>query len=223
METAFQPDNTYEGDNNDALFARIADKLVANGYAVIPDALPATLTDALIRCQQNMLDSAFEQAGIGRQSDFQHDQRVRRDEICWIDGSMPEGQQWIGWCESLRQYLNRHLFMGLFSFESHFARFDAGAYYKRHYDAFRGQGNRVLSMVTYLNPEWQLPDGGELVIYADDQDEEGVSVLPRLGTLVVFLSERFPHEVKPAHKARQSVATWFRLNASQHGRIDPPR
>lgn len=223
METAFQSPLPASESPTPALFARIADELVNKGYAIIPDALPLDLTDALVRCERTMLDSAYEQGGIGRQQDFQHDQRIRSDEICWIDGAMPEGQQWLGWCESLRQYLNQHLFMGLFSYESHFARFDAGAFYQRHYDAFRGQGNRVLSMVTYLNPDWQLADGGELVLYADDNDQQGTSVLPRLGTLVIFLSEQFPHEVKPAMKPRQSVATWFRLNTSRQGNIDPPR
>ncbi len=223
METAFQSALPAREGPSDTLFARIADQLVTKGYSIIPDALPGSLTDALVRCERAMIDSAFVQGGIGRQQDFQHNQRIRSDEICWIDGSMPEGQQWLSWCESLKQYLNQHLFMGLFSYESHFARFEAGAFYKRHYDAFRGQGNRILSMVTYLNPDWQLADGGELVLYADDNDTLGTSVLPRLGTLVLFLSEQFPHEVKPARKSRQSVATWFRLNTSRQGQIDPPR
>ncbi|WP_189406776.1 2OG-Fe(II) oxygenase [Alteromonas halophila] len=223
MGTAIQ---SGAGDDNGALtflFTRIADDLVNKGYAILPDALPDSLINSLERCQYSMLDSAFEQAGIGRKQDFQHDQRIRRDEICWIDGSMPEGQQWLGFCESLKDFLNQQLFMGLFSVESHFARFESGAFYKRHYDAFRGQDNRVLSMVTYLNADWQLADGGELVLYADDADCEGTAVLPRRGTLVIFLSERFPHEVKPARKTRESVATWFRLNTTRPGRVDPPR
>ncbi|MEW9796631.1 2OG-Fe(II) oxygenase [Alteromonas sp. CYL-A6] len=224
METAIQlsdlpPGNT---DNTD-LFATIADSLVERGYCILPDALPAHITDALVRCQQSVSKDAFHRAGIGRQTDFQHDSRVRSDEICWIDGVLPEGQLWLGWCEQLRTYLNRHLFMGLFSVESHFACYEPGAFYQRHVDAFVGEGNRVLSMVTYLNDNWQLEDGGELVLFADEHDTEGTAVLPRLGTLVIFLSERFPHEVRPATRKRLSVASWFRLNGSHQGKIDPPR
>lgn len=49
-----------------------------------------------------------------------------------------------------------------------------GAYDKRHYDAFRGEANRILSVVTYLNPAWGNTDGGELVLYSDDQDRVGL-------------------------------------------------
>jgi SM-20-related protein len=47
-------------------------------------------------------------------------------------------------------------------------------------------------------------------------------VVPQMGTLVVFLSERFPHEVLPAHADRYSIAGWFRVNTSINNQIDPP-
>ncbi|MDQ7061154.1 MAG: 2OG-Fe(II) oxygenase [Sulfurimonas sp.] len=34
---------------------------------------------------------------------------------------------------------------------------------------------------------------------------------PQANTLVVFLSEKFPHEVKVAKKQRFSIAGWFYL------------
>ena len=79
-------------------------------------------------------------------------------------------------------------------------------------------------------------DGGELVLFAGDGDGDGdgeetdmgtrdravagavigdaeiVRVLPEFATLVVFLSEDFPHEVLPATRDRYSVTGWFRLN-----------
>jgi SM-20-related protein len=119
--------------------------------------------------------------------------------------------------------LNQRLFLGLFSFESHYAHYAPGAYYKRHYDAFRGEANRVLSVVCYLNPNWSASDGGELVLYRDEQDREGLKVVPLYGTVVVFLSEEFPHEVLPASRDRYSVAGWFRVNCSIDNKIDPPR
>jgi len=48
-------------------------------------------------------------------------------------------------------------------------------------------------------------------------------VLPQLGTLVVFLSEEFPHEVLAAQRDRYSIAGWFRVNSSTAQQIDPPR
>jgi SM-20-related protein len=62
---------------------------------------------------------------------------------------------------------------------------------KWHSDAFKGEANRVLSLVLYLNPRWTMEDGGELVINQNDQDFDGVKVIPLLGTLAVFLSEDF--------------------------------
>ena len=133
------------------------------------------------------------------------------------------GRQWLKWAAELQQYLNRHLFLGLFSFESHFAHYVPGAFYRRHRDAFRGQANRVLSVVVYLNKDWLDTDSGELVLYADDKDMLGTKVLPSWGTIAVFLSEEFPHEVLPAKRDRYSIAGWYRLNTSTFERADPAR
>jgi SM-20-related protein len=48
-------------------------------------------------------------------------------------------------------------------------------------------------------------------------------IKPTAGTLVLFESERFVHEVLPAADKRYSIAGWFRKNASISGIIDPPR
>ena len=54
---------------------------------------------------------------------------------------------------------------------------------------------------------------GELVLYKNDQDVNGIKVLPEFGTLVIFLSEEFPHEVLPALRDRYAIAGWFHINA----------
>jgi SM-20-related protein len=213
------------GDNHtrdEALFARIAQDLEQQGYSICPAALPEELATALHHHQQAMDAEKYTDAGIGRGDDYLHNEFVRKDEICWISGESPAGQQWLDWTGALQRFLNRRLFLGLFSFESHFAHYRPGDYYKRHYDAFRGQANRVLSVVTYLNPAWANEDGGELVLYKDDHDKEGIRVVPLMGTLVVFLSEEFPHEVLPATRDRHSIAGWYRVNTSVTDRIDPP-
>jgi SM-20-related protein len=53
-------------------------------------------------------------------------------------------------------------------------------------------------------------------------DNSKIKVLPSFGTIVVFLSEEFPHEVLPAKRDRYSIAGWFRLNNSIDNNIDPP-
>jgi SM-20-related protein len=61
------------------------------------------------------------------------------------------------------------------------------------------------------------------VLYQDEFDAQGLKVIPALGTLAIFLSEEFPHEVLPTHRDRYSIAGWYRINASSADRVDPPR
>lgn len=198
----------------------IADALRRDGYAVCRGALPTSQSLALRHYQMSMDRALFHPAGIGRQQDRTLTRAVRQDEICWITGESTVGRAWLDWASALQQSLNRRLLLGLFSFESHFAHYRPGAFYRRHLDAFRGETNRVLSLVAYLNPDWKLADGGQLVLYPDNSDP--VTILPELGTVVVFLSEAFPHEVLPAQRDRFSIAGWFRVNTSIGGRVDPP-
>jgi SM-20-related protein len=208
---------------NDHLFANLASDLLTKGYSIKPAGLPDSLSEALRKHQLDMDQSLFDKAGIGRGDDFMQNAFVRTDEICWITGAAEAGRQWLDWAEALRCHLNQKLLLGLFSFESHFAHYRPGDYYKRHQDAFVGEANRVLSLVVYLNPGWGHEDGGELVLYQNEADQTGVRVTPLMGTVVAFLSEEFPHEVLPAVKDRYSVAGWFRVNTSHAGKIDPPR
>ncbi|WP_229360254.1 2OG-Fe(II) oxygenase [Ferrimonas sediminicola] len=208
---------------DDTLFARIAREIEERGYSICPTALPEPLARALYQHGQSMKKQEFTSAGIGRGEDFVKSDFVRTDQICWITGESTAGASWLDWAGGLQRFLNRRLFLGLFSFESHFAHYAPGTYYKRHYDAFRGEANRVLSLVVYLNPGWQPDDGGELVLYRDDRDDHGTRVVPLMGTVVAFLSEEFPHEVLPAQRDRYSIAGWFRVNTSVNNRLDPPR
>jgi len=215
------------------LFARIAEDLLANSWSVIPAALPSVLSAALQQQIQSKGATDFCPAGIGRGTDHAIAEQVRRDEILWIEGATEAEREWLDWSGRLQTYLNRRLFLGLFSFESHFAHYAPGAFYRKHLDAFKVQAshdaaeedgtNRVVSLVAYLNAEWQPEDGGELVLYAVDGNIEVGRVTPAQGTLVVFLSEDIPHEVLPAQRDRFSIAGWYRINQTRHGRTDPPR
>lgn len=213
---------TTINDTNIDIFEHIASDLIEKGYSINPNALPPALTESLLQQLQEMNKAQFEKAGIGRESDHTMNEAVRSDEICWISGESDAGRDWLNWSLELQQYLNRRLFLGLFSFESHFASYQKGDFYKRHLDAFKGQTNRVLSMVVYLNKDWLPEDQGELVLYKSESDQEGIKVSPTFGTVVIFLSEEFPHEVLPAQRERFSIAGWFRVNTSQKDRVDPP-
>ena len=72
----------------------------------------------------------------------------------------------------------------------------------------RDDDARVLSLVLYLNARWRAEEGGALRI---DAGRDGVvEVAPVGGTLIAFLSERFPHEVLAATRTRMSIAGWLR-------------
>lgn len=215
-------------DGDDPLFAQVADDLRAKGWSVIPNALPERLGAQLhLQLLNGDLDG-FVPAGVGRAADFTLNPFVRRDVIAWIEGETDAEQQWLQWSSRLRLFLNRRLFLGLFSFESHFSHYPPGAFYKKHVDAFKGNlltdtANRVLSVVAYFNPGWQSEDGGELVMFRDAEPDPFLCVTPAYGTLVVFLSEEFPHEVRAARRDRYSIAGWYRINNSINQQIDPPR
>jgi SM-20-related protein len=223
MQGAICSARFFNGGSDGSLFSRIAKDIESKGYSIQSGAMPEKLIASLWHHQSYMAHSQFYSAGVGRSNDLLLDERIRRDEICWITGESLAGRQWLKWAAELQQYLNRHLFLGLFSFESHFAQYAPGAFYRRHRDAFRGQANRVLSVVVYLNKDWTDADDGEIVLYANDGDELGIKVQPSWGTVVVFLSEEFPHEVLPAKRDRYSIAGWYRLNTSTFERADPVR
>ncbi|GAB2900914.1 2OG-Fe(II) oxygenase [Microbulbifer echini] len=212
-------DSTFD----ETLFAYITQDLTEEGYSIRHAALPESLSSALLAYQQKISGEKFIDAGIGRGDDYLLNEFVRTDEISWITGELATGREWINWASQLQVYLNRRLFLGLFSFESHFSHYRPGDYYKRHYDAFRGEATRVLSLIVYLNPSWNPLDAGELVLYKNDQDRIGTKVTPLMGTVVTFLSEEFPHEVLPANRDRYSIAGWFRVNTSVTDRVDPPQ
>lgn len=212
-----------QASDDEPLFARIVRDLRERGFTVCPNALPQPLTDSLQAHLAAMAGERFSRAGVGRQETHTLNNFVRTDEICWINGESEAGRAWLDWAARLQRFLNRELLLGLFSFESHFAHYRPGDFYRKHLDAFRGEANRVLSLVAYLNPDWQLADGGELVLYGEQDASASLKVLPGLGTIALFLSEEFPHEVMPANRDRYSIAGWFRVNQSTGQRVDPPR
>jgi SM-20-related protein len=216
------PQLSIIADETTSLFSTLADDLYNQGYSILPNALPTALAELLHQYVIAMPDHKFDEAGIGREIQHRLNQSVRTDEICWITGESEVGKLWIAWAESLKTFVNRRLFLGLFSFESHFAHYRPGDFYKRHLDAFKGEANRILSLIVYLNPDWQLESGGELVIYRDEEDFSGIRVTPAFGTVIAFMSEDFPHEVLVTERDRYSIAGWYRINASISQRVDPP-
>ncbi|WP_127347184.1 2OG-Fe(II) oxygenase [Pseudidiomarina mangrovi] len=198
------------------------DHLVQHGYVIVPNFLGADSSAQLYHYAQQLAHHDWQQAGIGRADQYTTNTTVRQDKIRWLSRDYNAEASYLAVMDELRLLINYELFMGLFDYECHLAHYPPGAFYRKHVDAFKGRSNRILTSVLYLNPDWQANDGGELVIYASDGSVLE-TVLPEAGKLVLFLSEKFVHEVLPGQRDRFSITGWFRHNNSIGGVIDPSR
>lgn len=196
----------------DALLDAIADQ----GWFIWDDFLAPEQVQRLSEC----VPEAWHRARIGRHDDVQREATIRSDKIHWLSQTMGQPiQDYLERMEQIRQTVNRDFFLGLFEYEAHFAKYEQGDFYKKHLDAFRGQENRKLTTVFYMNSDWQPADGGELKLY-DLDDHLIETIAPVAGRLVVFLSEKFPHEVLTTNAERISIAGWFRTNGVTENKLD---
>jgi len=185
--------------------------LAGPGWCVAPGFLSAEETGALRgACRQAFADGGFHAAGVG-QGKAAVRSEIRGDHILWVDESRadPALQAALARLEALRQAVNQALFLGLFDVELHFAVYPPGSGYQRHLDRFRDDDRRTLTVILYLNEDWNRADGG-LLRFWPEADGAPLEIVPAGGALVAFLSERFWHEVLPARRERLSLTGWFR-------------
>lgn len=196
-----------------SLLDSVADSLALNSYAIIDNFLSdEEALDCLDVLQENKEEGNFKKAGIGTLGMHQIDKTIRGDEIRWLDNQnlSPASQVYMDQVGAMMRYFNRTLFLSLKDFECHFAHYPSGTFYKRHLDLLKLSDHRKLSFVLHLNPNWKEGDGGELLLYLQENGEEKtVTVNPILGRLVVFRSEILEHEVALVHKSRHSITGWM--------------
>lgn len=189
--------------------ARIADALGSVGACRIlgfpeADATAALHADLLRLGEAGLLREAA--VGHGRDTALRGD--IRGDATLWLDDPQAgeAAQAFLAQLEDLRAQLNRELFLGMVEVEAHYACYPPGSFYRRHRDRFRDSDARLVSLVSYLNSDWQPQDGGALRLHLADGE---LDVLPQAGTSVCFRSE-LEHEVLPATRQRLSIAAWMR-------------
>ena len=192
-------------------FQDIATALANEGWCVVPDFLPSAQTRALadecraMRAAQQLTPA---RVGVSRTAT-----PLRGDSTRWFqaDALSAQQQMFTDRIDALRTVLNRELMLGLIECESHYAVYPPGAGYTRHLDRLRDSDARVVSAVFYLNEAWQAADGGALRLYLANGFSR--DIFPHAGTLLLFLSAQFEHEVLPATRERMSIACWMRQRA----------
>lgn len=186
---------------------KISDNLVEKGYVILNIKNPLVLSLA-----EHALElDTFTLALIGRNG-LNHEQlNIRSDETAWLDADHVADCLYLEAMQCLQEGMNERLYMGLKYHEAHYAHYKPGAFYKKHLDAFTGKSSRKLTTVFYLNEAWKVRDGGRLLMY-DAQNHLLESIAPKIGRLVIFLSDRFPHEVLASTRDRYSIAGWFRID-----------
>jgi SM-20-related protein len=185
------------------------DALAFNDWVQIDNFISKNDTEAILSDIKYWQDEdAFKQAGIGKLITHQVDSSYRKDKIKWIDteNCRPATKVFVAKINDMMQQFNRSFFLSLKDFECHYAYYEIGDFYKRHSDQFNHKAHRIISMVLYLNQEWQKGDGGELVIYKEDKV---IEIEPIAGRLVLFKSE-LEHEVLSANRERNSITGWLK-------------
>ncbi|CDF86891.1 2OG-Fe(II) oxygenase [Pseudomonas knackmussii B13] len=195
------------------LLQHLVDDIAEQGWSMQSVFLPSDLTGALAaECRARSEAGELAAASVGRGAGQAVREGIRGDHIQWLEpGQSAACDRYLELMDCLRQALNRGLYLGLEDFECHFALYPPGAFYQKHLDRFRDDDRRTVSAVLYLNDDWQPQDAGELRLYLPDGAEREVP--PLGGSLVLFLSSDFPHEVLPANRERLSLTGWFRRRA----------
>ncbi len=195
-------------------FVSIEAELRANGISVEDQFLPAVQVRGLADCAQlRRVRGEFTAARVGAERGLRRREEIRGDNICWIGAPLyPAEQALLDELEGLRLELNRAALLGLFDLELHYAWYPPGAGYARHVDQPRGRLQRQVSLVLYLNQDWQPAAGGELRIFDARGGQRDVE--PIAGRMVCFLTPGREHAVLPTQRERLSISGWFRARQS---------
>lgn len=150
----------------------------------------------------------FVPAKVGHNKNLHRNEKIRGDFTRWIENDQKEFQPVFQFISDLKKTLNENFFLGLKGQETHLAFYPPGYFYQKHLDRFETGSSRVVSIVFYLHEEWNISDGGELILYNKENILEKI-IQPIPGSLAIFMSEEFPHEVKLCHKERRSFTGWI--------------
>ena len=197
------------------LYEAIIADILSKKYSVVEGFFSAEEV-AILR--QSLLnkheEDAFKKAAIGNRFEETIVKSIRGDVILWMEETKADAHELLFFnkINSLVNYLNKTCFLGILHKEFHYALYPKGTFYKRHIDTFQNDDRRKLSFVCYLNEDGWLPEnGGELVLYLDENGEQTEKIIyPLPGRVVIFESQIIEHEVRPVNKERLSITGWLK-------------
>jgi SM-20-related protein len=197
------------------VYEQIINDISRKRYSIIDDFFSSEI---VLKLRQSLLDKyeadRFKKAAIGNRLNETIEKSIRGDQILWIDETLANASELLFFdrINDLVAYLNKTCFMGILQKEFHYALYPKGTFYKRHIDTFQNDDRRKLSIVCYLNEEdWKPENGGELVLYLDDQvSEVKKTIYPFPGRIVIFESQIIEHEVKLVETERLSITGWLK-------------
>ena len=197
------------------LYEQIISDIANQQFSIIEDFFTAEEVQILrTSLLEKYEQDAFKKAAIGNRLNENIIKSVRGDVILWIDETKANIAESLFFdkINNLIKYLNRTCFMGILQKEFHYALYPSGTFYKRHIDTFQNDDRRKLSFVCYLNEEdWQIENGGELVLYLNEQGKEVEKLIyPYPGRVVIFESQRIEHEVRTVKTQRLSITGWLK-------------
>ncbi|MFN0082982.1 MAG: 2OG-Fe(II) oxygenase [Ferruginibacter sp.] len=191
-------------------FDLLIDSYLENNIGIDIDFLTPELSAGL---QQNIAqlqkDDLMTFAGVGNEVVMDIKQKMRGDKIYWMDKSHDNifEQQFLFQMEGFIERLNSTCYAGINDYEFHYAVYEEGSGYKRHKDQFKNDSNRKYSLINYLNNDWLEQDGGQLMIY---QNNESQTIQPHSQTAIFFKSDEMEHEVAMANRRRMSISGWLK-------------
>lgn len=183
---------------------------IANKIGISDDFLSAGLCEHLAA---NLLalqeEDSLQTAGVGNDAIWLQSKLIRKDKIYWLDKKHNNvyENEFFAKIDAFVAYLNLTCYANIQSYEFHYSLYETGDFYVKHLDQFKDDASRQFSMVSYLNPDWEPKDGGELLIY---QTDGNLMISPTQGKTVFFKSSELEHEVLVTNGRRMSVTGWLK-------------
>jgi SM-20-related protein len=200
QETQFHTDEQWQ---------KWLDDLAANDFVYVDNFIPDQHFKEIQHYFESLrTDSEFSKAAIGNSENRQVESSIRGDFIYWLSKERDTPlSEVFALLDELVDRLKQYLLLSISDFEFHFALYPAQTRYKKHIDQFQGTNNRLISVLIYLNEDWQTGDGGELKVYRPDSQD--MLIQPLAKRLVMFRSDTVEHEVLRTEVPRKSLTGWL--------------